>query len=241
MLEGLVGEGDAARRTRASPRAPDPRRRAPGGRPSPTSSSVSASRRQTRIRDRSAALTSKYGFSVVAPISVIVPSSTCGSKRVLLGLVEAMDLVEEQDGPRAVERQPVLRLGDRGPDLGDARHDRRERREVGTDLVGEQAGEARLAGAGRAPQEQRRRGGRGRRSAAAGRARRRGGPGRRTRRGRADASARRGAAARAVAGRAPRAGPRSGAGRSAWPDGSAVAWPRPAGVDQMRAGRPPGA
>ena len=45
----------------------------------PTSSSVSASSRHTRIRERSAELTSKYGFSVVAPMSVTVPSSTCGS------------------------------------------------------------------------------------------------------------------------------------------------------------------
>ena len=44
-----------------------------------------------------------------------------GQQRVLLGLVEAVDLVEEQDRARAVEGQPVLRLGDRGADLGDAR------------------------------------------------------------------------------------------------------------------------
>ena len=36
-----------------------------------------------------------------------------GQQRVLLGLVEAVDLVEEQDGPGAVQGQPILRLGDR--------------------------------------------------------------------------------------------------------------------------------
>ena len=40
--------------------------------------------------------------------------------------------------------------------LGDARHDRGQRREVGADLAGEQPGEAGLAGAGRAPQQDRR-------------------------------------------------------------------------------------
>ena len=34
-------------------------------------------------------------------------------QRVLLGLVEAMDLVEEEDRARAVQGEPVLRLGDR--------------------------------------------------------------------------------------------------------------------------------
>jgi len=44
-----------------------------------TCSSVSPLRVNTRQRDRSAALTSKLGFSVVAPISVTTPRSTCGS------------------------------------------------------------------------------------------------------------------------------------------------------------------
>ena len=40
-------------------------------------------------------------------------------------------------------------------DVGDAGHDRRHRRELGADLPGEQPGEARLAGPGRAPQQER--------------------------------------------------------------------------------------
>ncbi len=83
------------------------------------------------------------------------PVLDVGEEGVLLGLVEAMDLVEEEDAPRAVEIETLLRLGDRGADLDDARHDRRQRREVGADLGREQAGEAGLAGPGRSPQQQR--------------------------------------------------------------------------------------
>ena len=43
------------------------------------SSASSASSRMTRLRDSSAALTSNDGFSVVAPSSVTVAFSTCGS------------------------------------------------------------------------------------------------------------------------------------------------------------------
>ena len=53
-----------------------------------------------------------------------------------------------------LEREPVLRLGDGGPDLGDAGHDRGHGAELGADRVGEQAGERGLAGARRAPQEE---------------------------------------------------------------------------------------
>ena len=42
------------------------------------SSFVSGSRTSTRERDRSGLITSKLGFSVVAPIKIIVPSSTWG-------------------------------------------------------------------------------------------------------------------------------------------------------------------
>ncbi len=75
-------------------------------------------------------------------------------QRVLLGLVEAVDLVDEQDRTPGFEREPVLRLGDGGPDLGHPGHDRGHRAELGADGVREQAGERRLAGARRAPQEQ---------------------------------------------------------------------------------------
>ena len=77
-------------------------------------------------------------------------------ERVLLRLVEAVDLVDEQHGPLAVEREPLLGIGDSAPNLGHTGHDGRERREVGTDLASEEAGEGRLAGPRRAPEQQRR-------------------------------------------------------------------------------------
>ena len=75
---------------------------------------------------------------------------------ILLRLVEAVDLVEEEDRALAVEREPLLRLGDRAPDVGDTGHHRAHRRELGADLRREQAGQAGLAGARRSPQQQRR-------------------------------------------------------------------------------------
>ena len=77
-----------------------------------------------------------------------------GEQRVLLGLVESMDLVEEQHGPRAVEGEPVLCLGDQRSHVRDAGHDRRDRREVRADLPGEQPREAGLAGPGRSPEDE---------------------------------------------------------------------------------------
>jgi hypothetical protein len=72
---------------------------------------------------------------------------------VLLGLVEAMDLVDEEHRARAAQGQALLGLGDECADLGDAAHHRREGGEVGADLGRQQAGEGRLAGARRAPQD----------------------------------------------------------------------------------------
>ncbi len=46
--------------------------------------------------------------------------------------------------------------GDGRPDVGDAAHHRRERDEPGVDRIGEEPGEARLAGSRRTPQEERR-------------------------------------------------------------------------------------
>ncbi len=75
-------------------------------------------------------------------------------ERVLLGLVEAVDLVDEQHRPALLEREPLLRLGDHRADLDDARHDRGHGPELGADRVGEQAGERGLARPRRAPQQQ---------------------------------------------------------------------------------------
>ena len=155
VIEGLLAERHASvrpeRASQTSSSSSSARRTTV-----PTSSSVSASRRQTRIRDSSAEFTSKYGFSVVAPIKRDRAVLDMGQQRVLLRLVEPMDLVEEQDGPRTVQGQPFLGLGDRRADIGDAGHDRGHRRELGPDLPREQPGEARLPGAGWSPQQQRR-------------------------------------------------------------------------------------
>jgi hypothetical protein len=64
-----------------------------------------------------------------------------------------VDLVKEEDRPLLVQCEPVLGLGDRRPDVGDAAHHGRQRHEIGADLLGEAAGEARLAGARRSPQQ----------------------------------------------------------------------------------------
>ncbi len=59
-----------------------PRSLSSSARSSSTRRSASSSERRakTRQRDRSAEFTSNEGFSVVAPISVMIPRSTCGSR-----------------------------------------------------------------------------------------------------------------------------------------------------------------
>jgi hypothetical protein len=64
-----------------------------------------------------------------------------GEEGILLCLVEAVDLVEEQDGPLLVQREPVLGRGDRRADVGDAAHDRGQRGELRPDLRGQKARE----------------------------------------------------------------------------------------------------
>ena len=71
-----------------------------------------------------------------------------GEERVLLGLVEAVDLVDEEDRPLGVEREPLLGRRDGAADLRDAGHDRRERDELRADRLGEDPGEGRLARSG---------------------------------------------------------------------------------------------
>ncbi len=106
-------------------------------------------------RDRSAELTSKYGFSVVAPISVITPSSTAGSTRVLLRLVESVDLVEEEDRALSVRAEPLARARDHLAHLRDGRRHRRELLECRAGRVGDDAGQRRLAAAGRPVEDHR--------------------------------------------------------------------------------------
>ncbi len=76
--------------------------------------------------------------------------------RVLLRLVEAVDLVDEQHGAPARGAQ-LLRVGHDAPQVGDAGADRGEPGEVRARLLRDDARERRLPGAGRPPQDHRRR------------------------------------------------------------------------------------
>ena len=64
------------------PVSPSPRSRSRSARAqiSATSSGASGSRTKTRVRERSGPTTSKLGFSVVAPMRVMAPRSTCGRR-----------------------------------------------------------------------------------------------------------------------------------------------------------------
>ena len=72
---------------------------------------------------------------------------------VLLGAVEAVDLVDEQDRPPPA-RPLLLRLLEALPEVGHARHHRRERHQRLVHLLGQQPRQRRLAAAGRPPQDQ---------------------------------------------------------------------------------------
>ena len=106
------------------------------------------------MRESSALLTSKYGFSVVAPISVTSPSSTAGQQRVLLRLVEAVDLVEEEDR-RAAAGAPLAGAGDHLAHLGAAGLHGGQLLEGGVGVLGGEPRERRLAGARRAVEHHR--------------------------------------------------------------------------------------
>ena len=109
----------------------------------------------TRHRERRAALTSNDGFSVVAPIkrdrAVLDGAQEC----VLLRLVEAMDLVDEEDGPvgRGAGFCGLPRWR-RGTSFTPARTAESAMNSAPV-VRGDQAGESRLARAGRAPEDQR--------------------------------------------------------------------------------------
>src|SRR5690606_5345131 len=77
-----------------------------------------------------------------------------GEEGILLRLVEAVDLVAEEDGARTAGVPPRLGLTQ---DLADARHafrDRAERDEDGARALGDDAGERRLPRPGRAPEDE---------------------------------------------------------------------------------------
>ena len=79
-----------------------------------------------------------------------------GQDDVLLGLVEAVDLVDEQDRAPAVHAQSLLRLGCNPAQLRHARADGADRAEVTAGEGRDEEGEGGLAAAGRAPEDDRR-------------------------------------------------------------------------------------
>ncbi len=87
---------------------------------------------------------------------VTVPSSTWGSSASCWALLKRWISSRNRTVRSAVEGEPVLGLGDGRAHLDDARHHRRQRDEVRADGVREEPREAGLAGARRAPQQDRR-------------------------------------------------------------------------------------
>jgi hypothetical protein len=77
-----------------------------------------------------------------------------GQEGVLLGAVEAVDLVDEEQGAPAGRGAQPLGVGHDALDLGDPRDHRREGHELGARRGGDQARERRLAGPRRAPEDQ---------------------------------------------------------------------------------------
>ena len=99
----------------------------------------------SRQRESSAPITSWYGFSVVAPDERHEPGLDDGQERVLLRLVEAVDLVEEEDRALAVRAEPVARPRDDRLDVRLAGVDGGELLERGARDRGDQARDRRLA------------------------------------------------------------------------------------------------
>ena len=75
-------------------------------------------------------------------------------KGVLLGLVEPMDLIHEQNGPLPLDRAPLLGELDDPPQFGKPARSSREGLELGLGMRGDQAREGGLAAAGRPPEDQ---------------------------------------------------------------------------------------
>ena len=88
---------------------------------------------------------------MVAPISTIVPSSTCGSSASCWLLLNRCS-----SSMKTTVRPPAwrsaLRVRDERPDVGDAAGHGGDRAPVSRRAIGEQPGEGRLARAGRSPQ-----------------------------------------------------------------------------------------
>ena len=73
-------------------------------------------------------MTSKYGFSVVAPMSVIVPSSTCGRSASCWALLKRWISSMNRTVGAAALVDPLACPAIDAAHVGDAAHDRRQRR-----------------------------------------------------------------------------------------------------------------
>ena len=112
-------------------------------------SSARARSAKTRTRDSRAELTSNDGFSVVAPISVTVPFSTCGSTAscwfLLKRWISSMNRIVRRVRQLAGEVDGLAQVGDAS---GHRRHGQELRSRQARDHIRQR----RLAGARRAPQ-----------------------------------------------------------------------------------------
>ena len=145
----------SARALRVGASAPSSRHRAP--RISTSSSSESAVSSITVQRESSAELTSKYGFSVVAPMSVTSPSSTACSTESCCALLKRWI-----SSMKRIVRTPLppsrsLRSRDDRPHVVDARRHGRELLERRSGPRGDDPRDRRLPGARRAEEDHRRR------------------------------------------------------------------------------------
>ena len=108
---------------------------------------------RTMARESRAALSSKDGFSVVAPTSVIVAVFHVRQEAILLRAVEAMDLVDEQQRAAALLTLHA-RFVEGFAQVLDAGEDRGQLFEYEVGFAGEQARDRGLAAARRTPEDE---------------------------------------------------------------------------------------
>ena len=105
------------------------------------------------LRLTSGELTAKKGFSVVAPTRRIRPGFDVAEEDVLLGAVEAVDFVEEEDGALAGVAEAILGGVEDGADFLHADGGGVDLLEVAFGVLGDERGEGGFAGAWRAVED----------------------------------------------------------------------------------------
>ncbi len=138
------------RRPPSPPPRPD-RARSGSGRPRRSR----GSRRNNVERERSGALTSKYGFSVVAPMRTSSPSSTPGSRASCWALLKRWTSSRKRIVPLVPLPEALPGLGQHLPDVLHARRHRGEGFEGRRGRARDQPGQGGLARAGRPPEDDR--------------------------------------------------------------------------------------